>query len=106
MKIALLIFAAFAGGVLISFLNFLMMSAAAKSDDKRMMAVSPVRSILSAAYLFLLFFISTKVKVSTAALLIGGAAGLTASLAFFTRLLINRQKPTEKSEDKNNIDER
>lgn len=93
------------GGTIVSYVNYRVMKASIKKGtDKQLLAVSPLRSLLSAAYLFALFFLGVKTGVSSAALLIGGALGLTISLAFFTKLLLKPLKVDVKELDKENTD--
>jgi hypothetical protein len=77
--------AAFIGGALISWVNYLLLRRLiAGKGQTGMSLASPVRMLLSAVYFLLLFFLGSKTDLNAAALLIGGALGLTAALAFFT----------------------
>ena len=76
---------AFLGGALISWLNYLLLRRLIAGKGQTGLALaSPVRMLLSAAYFAALFFLGKYTGLSSAALLIGGALGLTAALAFFT----------------------
>ncbi|MBR3145432.1 MAG: hypothetical protein IKF53_06035 [Clostridia bacterium] len=93
MKYSFLVIISALGGVVISFINYQVLKSALKgASDKRAFYISPLRSILAAAYLFTLYFFAEKTNVSAAGLLIGGAIGLTFSLFVFTRLLLKGQK--------------
>ena len=77
--------AAFVGGALVSWVNFLFLRRMMKSRGEAGIGLaSPVRMLLSAAYFVLLYFIGKSTELSSGALLIGGALGLTLTLAFFT----------------------
>ncbi len=77
--------AAFIGGCAVSWVNFLFLRRLMKSKgDTGAALASPIRMILSAAYLVLLYLIGKNTALSLTALLVGGALGLTAALAFFT----------------------
>lgn len=80
--------AAFAVGVLISFLNYLISKKTLASGSANYAA--PLRSLLSAAYLIVLFFLGSKTSLPAFPMLIGGALGLTAGLALFTVLLMKK----------------
>ena len=93
MKYSLFIVAAAIVGVVISFINYQILKSALKgASDKHAFYVSPLRSLLAAAYLFILYFFAEKANVNAAGLLISGAIGLTFSLFVFTRLLLKGQK--------------
>ena len=80
--------AAFAGGVLISWANFALLRRFVRSKGENGVAMAaPVRMLLSAAYFLALYLIGRHTGLDLYALLIGGALGLTASLALFTRRL-------------------
>ena len=77
--------AAFIGGCAVSWVNFLLLRRLMKGRGETGAALaSPIRMILSAAYLVLLYLIGKNTAFSLTALLVGGALGLTAALAFFT----------------------
>ncbi len=84
---------AFLGGALISWVNYLLLRRllAGKGETGLAMA-SPVRMLLSAAYLAALYFLGKYTGLSSAALLIGGALGLTVTLALFTLRLSRSMK--------------
>ena len=87
--------AAFVGGALISWVNFLLLRQLMKSKgDTGIGLASPVRTIVSVAYLLILYLIGKRTELNAAALLIGGALGLTVTLFLFTLRLtrgMNRQ---------------
>lgn len=77
--------AAFVGGALVSWANsFLLRRLIASRGESGIAAASPIRTILSGAYLLVLYIIGKRTGLNPVALLIGGALGLTAALAFFT----------------------
>ena len=77
--------AAFAGGGLVSWVNFLLLRRLMNSRGEAGVGfASPVRTLLSAAYLLLLYLLGRRTELSMGALLIGGALGLTVLLAVFT----------------------
>ena len=77
--------AAFAGGALVSWVNYLLLRRLMNGrGDGGIGLSSPLRMILNAAYLLILLFISKRTGLSLVALLVGGALGLTAALTFFT----------------------
>lgn len=83
--------AACAGGILVSWVNYLILSSLLKSKPNTAIALaSPLRIILYAAYLVILFYIGKNTELISGALLIGGALGLTLALAFFTLRLSRR----------------
>lgn len=89
--------AAFAGGALISWVNFLLLRRLMESKGENGISLAaPVRMLLSAAYFVALYLVGSRTGLSLYALLIGGALGMTAALALFTlrlnRALQNRGK--------------
>ena len=93
MKSALLFTAAALGGVAVSFINYLILLPAVKGEnDRRTMYLSPLRSLLAAAYLFLMYFLGGRFSVSQPVMLICGGIGLTAGLIFFTKRLVKGAK--------------
>ena len=98
--------AAFAVGFFISSINYFITGKILKSGrESALSAVSPVRFLLSAALLCGLYFLGAKTSLSLYALLIGGAAGLTAGLVLFT-LLLMRKLRTKGQQDKERDKER
>ena len=80
--------AAFAGGGLISWANYLLLRRLMESKGAGgVTAAAPLRTLLSAAYFVILYLIGKHTGLSLYALLIGGALGLTVALALFTRRL-------------------
>ena len=85
MAVFLTSLAAFAGGALISWVNFLLLRRLMRSrGDTGIAMASPARMLLSAAYIVLLYFIGKRTDLSLGALLVGGALGLTITLLFLT----------------------
>jgi hypothetical protein len=85
--------AAAACGLLIAFVNYLIAKRALASGK---MGLLPVRTLITAAFIAALYFIGSALKINVAALLIGGAAGLTLGLVIFTVILIKKQKGEER----------
>lgn len=80
--------AAFAGGALISWVNYLLLRRFLRSKGETGLSLaSPLRMLLSAAYFLALYLIGKHTGLNLYALLIGGALGLTILLALFTRRL-------------------
>jgi hypothetical protein len=97
MQIFLIGLAAFVGGAAISWVNYLLLRFLLKKKGNAGIGlVSPLRTILSVAYLLILFLIGKKAGLNTTALLIGGALGLTVMLTFFTYRLTRRLKDERK----------
>ncbi len=77
--------AAFVGGALVSWVNYLLLqSLMSRNGEKAINMISPVRTLLSVAYLLILYLIGRRTELNSTALLIGGALGLTILLTFFT----------------------
>jgi amino acid permease len=77
--------AAFVGGALVSWVNFLLLRMLIQNKGNTGIGlVSPIRTILSIAYLVILYWIGKHSELNLTALLIGGALGLTVMLTFFT----------------------
>ncbi len=80
--------AAFAGGALISWVNFLLLRRTVRRKGAEGIGMAaPARMLLSAAYFLGLYLIGKHTDLNLYALLVGGALGLTAALALFTGLL-------------------
>jgi len=77
--------AAFVGGALVSWANYLLLrSLMSRNGEKAITMISPVRTLLSVAYLLVLYLIGRRTELNSTALLLGGALGLTILLTFFT----------------------
>ena len=77
--------AAFVGGALVSWVNYLLLqSLLSRNGEKAINMISPVRTLLSVAYLLILYLIGRRTELNSTALLLGGALGLTILLTFFT----------------------
>ena len=91
MELVLTGLAAFAGGALISWVNFLLLRRLMEGrGEKGILAAAPLRMLLSAAYFLILYLVGKHTGLNLCALLVGGALGLTILLALFTRRL-NRE---------------
>ena len=85
MKLFFIGLAAFIGGALISWGNYLLLRLLMKrKGESGITLISPVRTVMSAAYLVALYLLGKHAGLNSTALLIGGALGLTAALVFFT----------------------
>lgn len=85
MKLFLTALAAFVGGALVSWANYLLLKLLIKSKGEQgVTLISPVRTLLSVAYLLILFLIGRRTGLNSTVLLIGGALGLTVMLTYFT----------------------
>ena len=83
--------AAFAGGALISWVNFLLLRALMKAKGETGISLaSPLRMLMSAAYLLILYYVGKHTELNLTALLVGGALGLTVTLLLFTILLTGK----------------
>ena len=81
-------------GLAVAFVNYLIAKKALASGK---MGLLPVRTLITAAFIAALYFIGSALKINIAALLIGGAAGLTLGLIAFTAILIKDQKKGEEN---------
>ena len=85
LKVFLVGLAAFAGGALVSWVNFLLLRFLLnKKGESGVSLVSPIRTVLSVAYLLVLYLVGKRTGLNSTVLLIGGALGLTVLLTFFT----------------------
>ena len=83
--------AAFIGGALVSWVNYLLLKLLMnKKGETGLSLVSPIRTLLSVAYLLILYLVGRRTELSMNALLIGGALGLTIMLTLFTLRLTGR----------------
>ncbi len=89
--------AAFIGGALVSWVNYLLLKLLMnKKGETGLSLVSPVRTLLSVAYLLILYLIGRRTELSMNALLIGGALGLPIMLPPFTLRLTGRMNGQRK----------
>ena len=97
MKVFLIGLAAFAGGALVSWVNFLLLRLLLKrKGESGISLVSPVRTVLSIAYLLVLYLVGKRTGLNSTALLIGGGLGLTVLLTYFTFRLTREAKEQRK----------
>ncbi len=75
---------AFIAGAGVGYINYLLTSALAAKRPRAAAAVMPLRTAVTAAFIAAAYFISKAARVSTVAVLIGAAVGLTAALLVFT----------------------
>ena len=77
--------AAFLGGALVSWGNYRLLLLLMKmKGESGISLISPIRTIMSVAYLLILYLVGKRTELGPTALLIGGALGLTVMLTFFT----------------------
>lgn len=79
------------GGLVISLVNYFITRTAIKKGGAAFALAGPLRMLLCAAYLAALYFISRSTSAPPAALLVGGALGLSAGLAASTYILMKSQ---------------
>ena len=90
--------AAFVGGALVSWANYLLLRLLIKKrGETGISMISPIRTLLSVAYLLILYMIGRRTELNATALLIGGALGLTVLLTFFT-FRLTRGKDAQRKE--------
>ncbi len=90
--------AAFVGGALVSWANYLLLRLLIKKrGETGVSMISPIRTLLSVAYLLILYMIGRRTELNATALLIGGALGLTVLLTFFT-FRLTRGKDAQRKE--------
>ena len=83
--------AGFVSGALVSWVNYLLLRRLMTArGDTGIALASPLRMLLSAACLLLLYVIGKRTDLSLGALLIGGALGLTVTLILLTLRLSRR----------------
>ncbi len=76
---------AFAGGIVIELINYLVTKAALKGRGS--LYVLPLRTLLTAAYIAALYFIGEKASFGIRPPMIGGALGCTLGIIIFSLLL-------------------
>ena len=97
MKLFLTALATFVGGALVSWANYLLLKLLIHRKGERGVAlISPVRTLLSVAYLLVLFLIGRRTGLDSTVLLVGGALGLTVMLTVFTFRLTREAKDQRK----------
>ena len=88
---------AFVGGALVSWANYLLLKLLIKRKGEQGAAlISPVRTLLSVAYLMVLFLIGRRTGLNSTVLLVGGALGLTVMLTVFTFRITREAKEQRK----------
>lgn len=84
---------AFAVGALLSFVNYRLSAFALKRASRQLAGLFMVRQVINVGYLLLLFLIGVKTELGVAALLIGGALGVTLPSFLFTVMLLRDKAP-------------
>ena len=89
---------ALASGAAIAALNGRLARAALQKGAAQLSALFVVRQVLNVSYLAALFLLSGLLPWDMAALLIGGALGITVPSIFFTRRLVKRNDALNREE--------
>ena len=97
MAILLPALAAFAGGMLTAYINYLI-TRAFFINGKTGFALAP-RSLITALFMACLFLIGAKTELNKYSLLIGGALGCTVGTLLFTFLLLRADRKDETGEE-------
>ena len=82
---------AFAGGVLIEFINYVITGFALKKGTGAAF-ILPLRILIAAGFIAALYFIGAACGLDTTVFMAAGALGATAGLILFTLLLRKKQK--------------
>ena len=82
---------AFAAGVAAEFINYLLTKTALEKKQN-VGAIFPLRTLVAAAFLAALYFVSKALALDATACMISGALGASAGLAAFTLILMKNNK--------------
>lgn len=82
---------AFAGGMLMEFINYIITGSALEREAGAMF-ILPLRTLIAAGFIAALYFIGKALGLDPAVFMTGGALGATAGLILFTLLLKKKQK--------------
>ena len=96
--------AAFLGGALVAWLNYLLSRRALRADGGAA-AVSAVRTLCSVGYLAAVYFLAPYTPWERLWMLLGAALGLTVPMAYFTVRLLREARRTPRGEAENGKDE-
>lgn len=89
------------GGVLISYLSYLLSRQVLKKKPNLFSAVTVPRQIIQIGYLAVVYFLQPMTPWGLVALLVGAAMGLTVAMFFFTKSLLNTIRHEETGGDEN-----
>ena len=96
--------AAFLGGALVAWLNYLLSRRALRADGGAA-AVSAVRTLCSVGYLAAVYFLAPYTPWERLWMLLGAALGLTVPMVYFTVRLLREARRTPRGEAENGKDE-
>ena len=82
---------AFVLGAAVEFVNFLLTSSALRKKKDALM-IFPLRTVIAAGFLILLYFAAKALGLNVTACMIAGAVGASAGLAVFSMLLMKDNK--------------
>ena len=88
------------GGVLISYLSYLLSRQVLKKNSGLFTAVSVPRQIIQIGYLALCYFVQPMTPWGLMELLVGAAIGLTVAMFYFTKLLLKQMNEASQEETK------
>lgn len=89
------------GGVLISYLSYLLSRQVLKKKPSLFSAVTVPRQIIQIGYLAVVYFLQPMTPWGLVELLVGAAMGLTVAMFFFTKSLLNDIRHEETGGDEN-----
>lgn len=89
------------GGVLISYLNYLLSRQVLKKKPSLFSAVTVPRQIIQIGYLAVVYFLQPMTPWGLVELLVGAAVGLTVAMFFFTKSLLHDIRQEETGGDEN-----
>lgn len=89
------------GGVLISYLSYLLSRQVLKKKPSLFSAVTVPRQIIQIGYLAVVYFLQPMTPWGLVELLVGAAMGLTVAMFFFTKSLLNAIRQDETGGDEN-----
>lgn len=95
---------AFAAGVLVAALNYLISKAVLQKSPEKFSFVTILRQVIQIAFLVLAFFASQKLELNMVYPFVGAVVGLTVPMLFFTKKLVSFNEKL-KSENKKKGDE-
>lgn len=95
---------AFAAGVLVAALNYLISKSVLQKSPEKFSFVTILRQVIQIAFLVLAFVASQKLELNMVYPLVGAVVGLTLPMLFFTKKLVSFNEKL-KSENKKKGDE-
>lgn len=88
-------------GAAVSYLSYLLSSAAMKKNSGLFAAVSVPRQIIQIGYLAVVYFVQPLTPWGLAELLVGAAMGLTIAMFFFTKNLLKQMYTSQEEASEN-----